>query len=513
MAATYIKSISEKVLRMRNVLILFVIAASVVAMPLFGQPGDEGDNGEDGQEEPTAGAGGEPQDLEGLKFTGLPLPSYNDDIGFTYGLRVIATYYEKDYDPYRFQLWGQYLASTKGYEDHAANLDALNFLGTGLRVKIRAGFERTLNAQYYGFGNFQDIRQIERIQTGEVPVGENIPETRTILEGYDIGRGTDLVDPKFGEEFNINENILTNPNGIADGTAINPGRRVLRERQNKYYFYDRIRPYAEAATQNFIGDTNFLWFVGLRGQRYKIQSYYGDRDDGELEPNSLTLLDVEQPLGYDAVEAGTRRYVNMTRLAVGYDSRPRVRELNPNSGIFADVHYEAAGGWSGSHYDFQRLTVTWRQYFDVAPSFFNSFDHELVLAYRLLGQETYGDVPFFEAGRIYTMNESSEGLGGSGGLRGYPSNQFVDKVMTMGNFEARYTFARVGFLGGIDFQAMYFYDIGRVAPGIKDWTLDGFHKAWGPGISLVWQRNTIVTIFVGESEFETFTAFKLSHMF
>ncbi|MCR9143668.1 MAG: hypothetical protein NXI24_15575 [bacterium] len=490
--------------------LLFTLAFAI--QPAFAQNEEtEGEGAENTEQEESSAAAGSPGEKPvGLRITGLPLPSYNDDIGFTYGLRVIGTYYENNYDPYRWQVWGQYLASTKGFEDHAANLDALDFLGSGLRLQIRAGFERTLNAQYYGFGNFQDIQQIERISTGEVPVGENIPATRTILRGDQLAERSDFIDSKFGDEFNLNENVLT---GGLTSSAINPGTRILRERQNKYFFYDRIRPYAQASTQSFLGETNFILFAGLRAQRYKIQSYFEDRDDGEAEANSRTLLDIEQPLGYDAVEENDRRYVNTVRAAIAYDSRPRVRELNPNSGIFADLHYEAAGKWSGSHYEFQRATLTWRQYIDVAPGFFNDFGHEFVFAYRLLGQETFGDVPFFEKGRIYTMNEASEGLGGSGGLRGYPSNQFVDTVMTMGNFEGRYTFARTGFLGGMDFQGLYFYDIGRVAPGWQEWQPKGLHKAWGPGISMVWQRNTIVTIFLGRSEFQSFTAFRLSHMF
>ncbi|MEQ9364557.1 MAG: hypothetical protein RIF32_09950, partial [Leptospirales bacterium] len=84
--------------------ILFTLAFA--AQPAFAQDEAEG-AGEDNteQEEPSAGSGDRPA---GLRITGLPLPSYNDDIGFTYGLRVIGTYYEDKYEPYRWQLWGQY---------------------------------------------------------------------------------------------------------------------------------------------------------------------------------------------------------------------------------------------------------------------------------------------------------------------------------------------------------------------------------------------------------------------
>lgn len=449
-------------------------------------------------------------DDDGWGFTILPLPSYNDDIGFTYGLRVTTAKKSKDYEPYEMKFWAQYLGSTKGYEDHAVHADILDVFGSGLRVKMQGGFARTLVAQYYGYGNEQDIRRIQKVQEGRIAVGENIPATRSILEGSDIG----WVDGKFAEEFNVNENFLADPAGsFQNGTAFNPGRRILRERQNRHYAYDRTRPYAEISTENFIGGSDFKWFLGFRGQRYKIQSYYDRTEGGEAERNTLTLVDIEQPFGYDAISEGGRRYVNGARVALAYDSRPRKREPNPNSGIFADLHYEGIGKATGSHYQFSRLAFTWRQYIEILPSFFNDFGDEFVFAYRLQAHESYGDVPFFERGRIYTMNESSEGLGGSGGLRGYPSNQFVDKVMTMANTEIRYTFAKKQWLGGIDFQAMAFYDVGRVAPEWKQWQPKGLHKAWGPGIAMVWQKNTIVTIFAGKSPYSSFTAFKLSHMF
>ncbi|MCB1172651.1 MAG: BamA/TamA family outer membrane protein [Leptospiraceae bacterium] len=458
----------------------------------------------------------EEEDSYGWGFTPLPLPSYDDDIGFTYGLRVTATKTHKDYKPFSVQIWAQYLASTKGYEDHAVYADVLDVFGTGLRVKGKLAYARTLLAQYYGYGNEHDIRRQQKIQEGKVAINENIPSQKTIITGEDL-QGTDAfgwLSDKWADELNLNENFLRDPVGnIANLSAVNPGRRILRERQNRFFAYDRTRPYVQLSTENFIGNSDFKWFLGFRGQRYKVQSYYDRREGGEAEANSKTLVDIEQPYGYDAISEGDPRFVNAVRVALAYDSRPRARELNPNSGIFTDLHYEGVGKATGSHYQFHRATATWRQYIEILPSVFNKMGDEFVFAYRLQAQETFGDVPFFEKGRIYTMNEESEGLGGSGGLRGYPSNQFVDKVMTMANIEGRYTFAKTGFLGGMDFQLMGFYDIGRVAADWSEWQPKGMHKAYGPGIGMIWQKNTIVTIFRGTSPYESFTAFKLSHMF
>ena len=452
----------------------------------------------------------------GWGMTYLPLFSYNDDIGLTYGLRATATKTDPAADPYKMLIWAQYLASTKGFEDHAVSADVLDAFGSSLRVKLRAAFSRTLLAQYYGFGNQQDIRRIQKVQEGRTAVGENIPAQPTIISGQDLRNTAAFgwIDSKWADELNLNKNFLSDPIGnVSNLSAVNPGRRILRERQNRYYAYDRTRPYLMLSTENWIADTNFKWFLGFRGQRYKILSYYNRKEDGEAERNSKTLLDEEQPFGYDAVIDGNRRYVNGVRLALAYDSRPRAREPNPNGGIYTDLHVEGAGKATGSHYRFARATLTWRQYLELFPTFFNKRGEEFVFAYRLLGQETYGDVPFFEKGRIYTMNEESEGLGGSGGLRGYPSNQFVDKVMTMGNMEMRYTISKTGLLGGIDWQIMAFMDVGRVAPSWKEWQPKGIHKAYGPGIGMVWKETTIVTIFQGKSAYESFTAFKLSHMF
>ena len=147
------------------------------------------------------------------------------------------------------------------------------------------------------------------------------------------------------------------------------------------------------------------------------------------------------------------------------------------------------------------------------PGFFNPQDRELVFAYRILGQKTTGDVPFYELGRIYTSRESAEGLGGNGGLRGYPANQFVYRVMGMANFEMRLTTFSVDALGGIDFIFLGYYDVGRVAPTNREMTLKGLHRAYGGGVRLLWQENVVINISYGRSQFESNFNFGFNHMF
>ena len=435
----------------------------------------------------------------------LPLVSASSDDGFGYGLRVYGTYKDEKAQPYKYQFYGQYYATTRGYEYHEASMDAVDFLDSSFRIKLNVGVERTLNAQYYGTGNYQDIRRQQKIKNGEIPINENVRLDPTTGEPL---RDIYTFDEYGDSVYSLNERALLSPNS---GDFLNPGRKLLKQTQGKYFYYDRIRPFVTVSTEQWIGQTNFKWFLGLRGQRYKIQSYEGDFEGGDKLPNGRTLIDIEKPLGYDATE--DPKFVNGIRAAIAYDSRPRAREINPNAGIFTDFHYEGVGKGTGSAYTFNRYTATWRQYFELFPGFFKPQDRELVFAYRFLGQKTTGDVPFYEEGRIYTMKESSEGLGGNNGLRGYPANQFVDRVMGMANFEARLTTFHVDALGGIDFIFLGYYDLGRVAPTNREMTLKGLHRAYGGGVRLLWQENVVINISYGRSQYESNFNFGFNHLF
>jgi hypothetical protein len=301
-------------------------------------------------------------ELKGLKFTGLPLISFSTDDGFGYGVRIYGTYYEEGYAPFKYQSYGQFYRTTKGFEYHEFSLDSLKFLGTPFRVRMNVGIERYLNAQYYGYSNYQDLPRQKKIKAGELPINENIQPTPTLY--------------KINESLTLNTNYLNN-NNLLDPNNYNKSEKELKESQDKYFNYDSIKPFFTITTEDFIGDTNFKWFTGVRLQRYRIQSYKGDVDKGQTYPNIETLIDHEKPVGYDATEKP--RYVNTIRLAFAYDSRPRIRELNPNDGIFADIHYEGAGKSTGSNYTFNRYTLTYRQYIEILSGIFKPMNQELVL--------------------------------------------------------------------------------------------------------------------------------------
>ena len=424
----------------------------------------------------------EKKEAEGVGITGIPLISYSDDLGFTYGVRLILTDYRSGYNPYRYQVWGQFQLSTAGFQDHAAKADLL--LRNGLRFRTRVGFSKELLADYYGFGNNQDIRRIRAILRGDAVTGVNL---------------------------------------LSEGETDSLTKKELEESQNRYYNYEYSRPYMDASMEGWLPDKKYRWlgnvklYMGFLLQYYTIHSYFGETGDKERIPDTRTFVDIDQPLGYDTIQENRPAFVNLLRFAAAYDTRPRERESNPNKGIFTDFHYEYSGVATGSRYEFHNFTLTYRQYFDIFPSFFNKHNMELVFAYRLLARQTVGHAPFFQAGTIRNITEEINGLGGSKGLRGYPSNQFIDRFITLGNFEFRYTYVKTRWLGGMDFQFIVFYDAGRVSDTVETYfepdEITAYHHAGGPAVTLVWQRNTIIIVQYGKSQFHSFFAFTLSHSF
>ena len=420
-----------------------------------------------------------PEKKEGMAFLPIPFVAGNSDIGFGFGLLLIGTYSHSDYTPYQFRVLGQLFHTGLGYDDHFVELDFVRFLGSPFRFKSKIGYSRNLVAQYYGTGNVKDLPRQSRITSGETAVNENLPFTEDLFQ--------------LNDEITLNRNVVDNPSG----NLLNPSRRYLRETQNRYFNYDSTEPYLNLSLEDWFGDTNFKWVAGVNATRYKIQSYYNDYEGGNTFPNRKTLIDLEQPTGYDALDGP--RMVNLAKFSLVYDSRPRAREGNPNSGILAGFDYENSGKGTGSDYGFYRGKAYFKQYLEILPDAFAPA-RELVFAYRLEARRNYGDMPFF----------SSEALGGSKTIRGYSSNQFSDRAGAMVNTELRYTFAKTA---GMDFILMGYFDAGRVAPSFREIDSRGWHKAGGGGIRFVVQKNTVINISTGRSKHGSNLSIALGHMF
>ena len=419
---------------------------------------------------------GESSGLEGLSMTGLPFLAYNDDRGVIYGARVVGTYYQKKSKPYHYQFWFQHIESSLRYTDHAGYFDYISL--SGLRWRIRMGKKRDFLARYYGYGNYQDIPRIRSITGDQGPV---------------IPVGPNLIRSQFDPDFNAER---------------------IKDSQNRYYNYAYDKSYIDTSLEDWFGESHFKYFIGFLGQAYSVHSYHGVLDAGEVETNILSYVDLERPVGYDAIHESRRKYVNYLRAALAYDSRPPKYEKNPYTGIFTDIHYESASEAIGSDYEYSNLTLTWRQYVNLFPSFWKALSMRNVFAYRFMLRETLdGTAPFFEAGKVRNIRERAEGLGGKNGLRGFHSNQFIDKFLLLGNFEIRHTYLQSKILGGVDFYFLYFYDLGRVAPSSREFLPKDFHKSYGFGFGAVWEGNLVAQASFGYSKFQTYTSFGMHYTF
>jgi hypothetical protein len=104
------------------------------------------------QEEGTGGAGASGTRPRSFDALGVPLLSYNSDLGWGIGLVGGGYYYAQGYTPYRHALAAQTFFTTEGVQNHWLRYDGPDLLGKA-RLEVRAEFRRELLAPFYGVGN------------------------------------------------------------------------------------------------------------------------------------------------------------------------------------------------------------------------------------------------------------------------------------------------------------------------------------------------------------------------
>ena len=195
--------------------------------------------------------------------------------------------------------------------------------------------------------------------------------------------------------------------------------------------------------------------------------------------------------------------VNSFNFQLVYDTVSPKREVNPDRGLRIGLQTETAGKALASDYDFQRITGYIYGYLPLFESYLKPRARELILALRLQGGQSRGDVPFFY----------ERGLGGHA-LRGVSGNRFVDRITAFWGAELRYTFTRLKFKkDSVGIYAMAFFDQGRTAHSKSDLGAKDFHEAAGVGIGTVAGENTVIEFVVGTSQFESYFELSVGHTF
>jgi len=408
---------------------------------------------------------------EGSFPGGLPLISYDSDMGFGYGVRAYWTVNgEKSnpffaYSPYLHQIYIQYFATTNGIQYHVADWDAPYFQGTLYRLRASVAYDRNKSANYFGVG----------------------ADTMKNL--------VSPTDSKTYEKISDYNESLREVNG---GNA------------NSYYNeYDYEKPLGKFSVEReFLGGL-LRPQLGVMFTHTTIHDYSGETipsaensATGKEEAKSAsTLLNLTKPLGYHG------GFVNTAKAGIAFDTRDF--EPDPNNGVFVDAVAEVSGRSLGSDYDFQRYTVSPRFYFSPMASLV-----DLVFAGRFVYSTIDGKAPFFAYNEIGFTDGNKYGLGGYRTLRGYAQDRFVGRTKSMLNFEARWTmFTLTPGSQSFAFILVPFVDFGRVFDAPSDFNPKGWKQGQGAGLRIAWNQSVIIMADYGVSEEGSGLYINFNHIF
>ncbi len=134
-------------------------------------------------------------------------------------------------------------------------------------------------------------------------------------------------------------------------------------------------------------------------------------------------------------------------LGVIQDFRDDLQE--PTKGTYRMLSYESAGSFLGGEEEFQQLIGELR--------FFHRLTSKAILATRLMGGTSFGDVPLFEAFSV----------GGANSLRGYEEDRYRGRRFVLLNAEYRHTVTD-------SLTGVAFLDVGDAYGGVFQTPIPGF---------------------------------------
>lgn len=142
-------------------------------------------------------------------------------------------------------------------------------------------------------------------------------------------------------------------------------------------------------------------------------------------------------------------------LIFNYDSRDN--KYSPYRGTFFEFTTNFASDAIGSNNNYQT--------YDAAYNYYYSLAKRMVLAYRLRGRFSFGDVPFYDLSLFGTSYD----------LRGYPGGKYRDRMMLVTQLEYRWQFYwRLGVVA--------FAGVGQVASELDDFNSDDLLPSAGVGL-------------------------------
>jgi hypothetical protein len=416
--------------------------------------------------------------VQGGYFTGVPLFAYDPNLGFGFGGRLYYYYdgYRDNplfaYTPYLDRVFAQAFATTGGAQDHLIDYDAPALPDADYRVRATLEFEAAQDWPYFGTGT----RSMAPLSFPGAP-------GRTFAKMSDYTNAASAIQ--------------------ANGTTY-----------ARYNLYDFQRPVMQLALErNLLGGV-LRSLVGANISYVKLHDYTGELVPTGAQDSSGHTLHAPEAQTLLAADCASGRLLgcgggwdNVLRLALSIDTRDF--EPDPNSGVYAELSGEYGTKALGSQYQYMRLMLSVRGFYSPIPRY-----ADLVLAVRGLYEIETSGTPFFSESLLPFIDDDHAGLGGLKTLRGYAQNRFVGPVMTLTNYEVRWTFAKFHLLKqGVALIAVPFVDMGRVFDNVGQTTLRGWKRTQGGGLHVAWNEATVLLIDYGFSDEDSGLYLNFNHMF
>ena len=402
----------------------------------------------------------------GWNFGGLPVVSYDSDLGLQLGALVNMYHYG---DGSRYPKY-----------DHSIYVEGSWFLK--------------------GSGIFRFYYDSDKLIKG-------------IRTSFDLSYLPDKAFKFYG--FNGYEAVY-NPNWENDEDTTTYVSRMFYRTNRKFFR-------AKVDFQGKITGEKFRWLAGvdfysIKMDTVNISSLNDGKDPGDMLPDTAGLWQKYNDWNIIPTNEKNGGLFTVFKLGLVYDSRNN--EALPTKGIWTEAILAMAPKFtSNMDQGFMKFALTHRQYFTLIKK-------KLSVAYRLgLQVNVAGHTPYYAEGLMYyaTMKGAyNEGLGGAKTIRGIQRNRLIGDGIVYGNFELRWQFIYFKFINQNWYLALSgFFDTGRAIQYIdmmenaeipadidqdeyfnKDYLnpySDGFHSGYGGGLRIAMNQNFIIAIDYGRA--------------
>jgi outer membrane protein assembly factor BamA len=271
------------------------------------------------------------------------------------------------------------------------------------------------------------------------------------------------------------EQQLANPYyGVGNATVYDS---TLELGANPYYYR-----YGKTQTRVY---TNAQHRIGKSSARYLVGYGFANVVTDATPFDSGTTL-------FSAQQGAPKGRIGFLRAGVIWDTRDR--ESGPHQGTWAEVLAMRSDGALGATHTYSRVSGTVRQYIPLRD--------DLVLAVRLMGQQSSGNVPIYDMNTLQSSYKNQEGLGGNNSVRGVARTRFSGKGVVLENTELRWKFKEFSLRGKPSFLlASGFVDAGRVWANAINFgeVATDLHVGYGGGLRFGLGPSFVVAVDYGRS--------------